>query len=171
MFQVNDLVVFGNHGICKVKAIGSLEMSAADEDRLYYTLKPLYEEEQQSAVYTPVDNQKTPLRAASTKEEALRLIERIPEIETIWVADERQREGQYKEIILNNDCEGWLQMVKTLHLKRQKRISEGKKNTAKDDFYFKMAEELLCGELAAVLEWDKAMVKSVISKKVSEEKS
>ncbi|MGL6216487.1 MAG: CarD family transcriptional regulator, partial [Lacrimispora sphenoides] len=41
MFQVNDLVVFGTHGICRVEAIGSLNMSAVDDDRLYYTLKPL----------------------------------------------------------------------------------------------------------------------------------
>ena len=80
MFQVNDLVVFGSHGICEVKEIGNLRMYEADEERTYYTLKPLYEEHQ-SAVYTPVDNRKTAIRAAATREEAMDLIDQIPSIE------------------------------------------------------------------------------------------
>ncbi|MEY8355085.1 CarD family transcriptional regulator [Lachnospiraceae bacterium 54-53] len=166
MFQVNDLVVFGTHGICKIKAIGSLNMSSADEDRLYYTLKPLYET-QQSAVYTPVDNLKAPIRAACTREEALEIIDRIPEIETVWVLDERQREGKYKEIMLKNDCIGWLQIIKTLYLKRQKRLAEGKKSTSKDDLYFKLAEDLLYGELASALEMDREAVKDIIAVRVN----
>lgn len=167
MFQVNDFVVFGTHGICQVKAIGSLSMSAADEDRLYYTLKPLYEA-QQSAIYTPVDNTKAPMRAAITKEKALDFIDRIPTIETIWVLDEKRREEKYKEIMLKNECCGWIQIIKTLYLKKQKRLAEGKKNTARDDFYLKLAEELLYGELAAALEVEKTDMKELIAKRIRE---
>ncbi|WP_243109924.1 CarD family transcriptional regulator [Clostridium sp. E02] len=170
MFQVNDLVVFGTHGICKVKSIGNLQMYAADEERLYYTLKPLYEEHQ-SAVYTPVDNRKTPIRPASTREEAIKLIDQIPEIETIWVLDDRQREGKFKELMLKNDCTGWMQIVKTLYLKKQKRLAEGKKNTAKDDLYYSMAEDLLYGELAVALDVDKTKIKNMITKRVHVEEN
>ena len=48
MYQVNDHVVYGNYGICVVKAIGKLEMDSAAKDRLYYTLEPLYSEKIQS---------------------------------------------------------------------------------------------------------------------------
>lgn len=167
MFQINDLVVFGTHGICQVKAVGSLSMSAADEGRLYYTLSPLYET-QQSIIYTPVDNAKAPMRAASTEKEALELIDRIPELETIWVFDEKKREEKYKEIMLKNECAGWVQIIKTLYLKKQKRLAEGKKSTAKDDFYFKLAEDLLYGELAAALHVDKAEVKDLIAGRIRE---
>lgn len=167
MFQVNDFVVFGTHGICQVRAIGSLSISAADEDRLYYTLKPLYEA-QQNAIYTPVDNTKAPIRGAVTRETALELIDQIPSMETIWVFDEKRREETYKEIMLKNECSGWIQIIKTLYLKKQKRLAEGKKNTAKDDFYLKLAEELLFGELAAALEVEKTDVKDLIAKRVRE---
>lgn len=170
MFQVNDLVMYGTHGICKVNAIGSLAMSAAQEDRLYYTLKPLYEE-QHSAVYTPVDNKKAAIRPAVTKEEALELIDQIPDIETIWVVDDRQREGKYKEIMQRNEGTGWMQIIKTLYLKKQKRLAEGKKSTAKDDFYFNMAQELLYGELAAALLMDRTKVKGLVEEQVSQEDS
>ncbi len=55
MFQVNDHVVYGNYGICVVKAIGSLEMDSVVKDRLYYTLEPLYSEK--NTIYTPVDKE------------------------------------------------------------------------------------------------------------------
>lgn len=168
MFQVNDLVVFGTHGICEVKEIGSLRMYAADDERVYYTLKPLYEEHQ-SAVYTPVDNRKTPIRAAATREEAINLIDQIPDIKTIWILDEREREGVFKEIMLKCECTGWMQIVKTLYLKKRKRLAEGKKNTAKDDFYFTRAEDLLYGELAAALEVDKDGIKDMVINRVYSE--
>ena len=37
MFQVKDHVVYGNHGICEVKAVGKLNMDAVDKDKIYYT--------------------------------------------------------------------------------------------------------------------------------------
>ena len=50
MYQVNDHVVYGNYGICVVKAIGKLEMDSAAKDRLYYTLEPMYSEK--NLIYT-----------------------------------------------------------------------------------------------------------------------
>ena len=72
MFSVNDHVVFGNHGICVIKAIGPLDLSIAERGRLYYTLEPLYA--QKNTIYTPVDNEKSSLRRAITREDALELI-------------------------------------------------------------------------------------------------
>jgi CarD family transcriptional regulator len=168
MFQVNDLVVFGTHGICRVEAIGKLNMSAADENRLYYTLKPLYEV-QRCVVYTPVDNVKAPVRAASTREEAIELFNRIPDTSTMWVSDERQREGIYKDIMMKNECTGWLQIIKTLYLKKQKAAIDEKKCTAKDETYFKMAEDLLYSELAAALEMEPTVVKDMVVDRVKAE--
>jgi CarD family transcriptional regulator len=168
MFQVNDLVVFGTHGICRVEAIGRLNMSSADEDRLYYTLRPLYEV-QHCVVYTPVDNLKAPVRAASTREEAIELINQIPDTPTMWVFDERQREGIYKDIMMKNECTGWLQIIKTLYLKKLKAAADEKKCTAKDESYFKMAEDLLYCELAAALEMEPTVVKDMVVTRVTAE--
>lgn len=104
MFSVNDHVVFGNHGICVIKAIGPLDLSIAERGRLYYTLEPLYA--QKNTIYTPVDNEKSSLRRAITREEALELIDRIPQVETVWILDEKRREEKYKEIMKQNDCMG-----------------------------------------------------------------
>ena len=68
--------------------------------------------------------------------------------------------------MLKSECAGWMQIVKTLYLKKRKRLAEGKKNTAKDDFYFNKAEDLLYGELAAALEVDKDGIKDMVMSRV-----
>ena len=166
MFQVNDHVVYGNYGICVVKAIGSLEMDSVVKDRLYYTLEPLYT--QKNTIYTPVDSEKNSLRRAITREEALELIDRIPQVETVWVPDEKRREERYREIMRQNDCMGWMQIIKTLYLKKQKRLAEGRKNTARDELYLKLAEDFLYGEFAAALDVEKGEVEDLIGRRVRE---
>ena len=166
MFSVNDHVVFGNHGICVIKAIGPLDLGIAERGRLYYTLEPLYT--QKNTIYTPVDSEKNSLRRAITREEALELIDRIPQVETVWVPDEKRREERYREIMRQNDCMGWMQIIKTLYLKRQKRLAEGRKNTARVELYLKLAEDFLYGEFAAALDVEKGEVEDLIGRRVRE---
>ena len=166
MFSVNDYVVFGNHGICVIKAIGPLDLGIAERGRLYYTLEPLYT--QKNTIYTPVDSEKNSLRRAITREEALELIDRIPQVETVWVPDEKRREERYREIMRQNDCMGWMQIIKTLYLKKQKRLAEGRKNTAHDELNLKLAEDFLYGEFAAALDVEKDEVEDLIGRRVRE---
>ena len=43
MYQVNDSVMYGTHGVCEVTAVGRLSMSVADRKKKYYTLRPVYQ--------------------------------------------------------------------------------------------------------------------------------
>ncbi|RHU94694.1 CarD family transcriptional regulator [Clostridium sp. OM07-9AC] len=95
MYQVNDSVVYGTHGVCEVTAVGRLSMSVADRKKKYYTLRPVYQKD--SLVYVPVDHIKLPMRLVLGKEEAEKLVEEIPSLETIWIVNEKERESQYKE--------------------------------------------------------------------------
>ena len=36
MYKVNDLIVYGNEGVCKVEAIEVMNVTAVANDRLYY---------------------------------------------------------------------------------------------------------------------------------------
>ena len=94
MYLVGEYIVYGTSGVCKVEAIGPMEISGVNKDKLYYTLAPLYSKG--SKVFTPVDNDKVVMRPVLTKEEARELIEQIPTIELLWVADEKRREDIYK---------------------------------------------------------------------------
>ena len=55
-----------------------------------------------------------------------------------------------------------INFYKTLYLCRQERVEAGKKNTAVDERYFKLAENHLHSELAFALQVDKEKVQEMI---------
>ena len=146
MYQVNDSVVYGTHGVCEVTAVGRLSMSVADRKKKYYTLRPVYQKD--SLVYVPVDHIKLPMRLVLGKEEAEKLVEEIPSLETIWIVNEKERESQYKEAVRSGDCGELVRIIKPIYLHEKERMDKGKKVAAVDERYFHQAEELLYGELA-----------------------
>lgn len=165
MFQINDFVIYGSNGVCMIKDIGPLNIPGIPEDRIYYTLVPYYTKDSQ--IFTPVDSNKVIMRPLIHKEAIMQLIEEIPDIELLWVKDEKQRETQYKETLRKCDCRELIRIIKTIHQRMQNRIAEGKKVTASDEKYFHLAEESLYGEFAITLGIPRDQVREFISGKVS----
>lgn len=149
MFEIGEYVVYGNHGVCKVENIGKLDMKGENRDKLYYWLTPVCG--QGSKIYSPVDNPKTLMRNVLTKDAAEKLIDEVDEIETLWIKDEKQREAAYKKAIYSADCRCLLQIIKTIYLRKEERVKSGKKITATDERYFKLAEDRLYQELCVPL--------------------
>ena len=83
MFQVGEYVLYGINGICRVAEIGPSPYDKADT-RTFYLLIPV-NNPMRSTIYTPVDNDRVPMRRLMTREEIDALIEAIPEIETLTV--------------------------------------------------------------------------------------
>ena len=166
MFKEGDIVVFGNNGVCRVDAVGPTDLFGSGQERLYYTLIPVYGSE--SKIFTPVDNQKVVCRAVISKEEAEKLIADIQDIEALWVPDERRREESYKAAVSKCDCLELIKIIKTLYLRKQARIAEGKKVTSSDERYLKLSEDRLYGEFAVALGIPKDEVKDYIFKCVEE---
>ena len=168
MFQVNDLIVYGNHGVCKVENVGTLSISMADKQKQYYTLRPVYQHE--SVIYAPVDNNKTIMRFVLSKEEVEDLIQDIPNIESAWVGNERERETQNRTALQTCDCRELVKIIKTLYNRKKSRIQDGKKVTVVDEKYFRQAEEQLYGELAFALEMPKDEVGAYIADSIEQKK-
>lgn len=164
MFQPGEFIYYGNSGICKVEEITRLNVAGADKDRQYYRLSPM--EGQGGVIYTPVDNQKVQMRRVLNKEEANQLITSIPEIQELWISEEKQREQNYKKALKSPDCRCWIQIIKTLYLRKQSRISQGKKITATDEKYLKSAENRLYSELALALGQPKENMEQYITERL-----
>lgn len=164
MFQVDDYIVYGGNGVCKVLDIGIPTISGIDKNRQYYTLQPIYQNG--STIYAPVDNEKVVIRKTISKEEANELINNIPSIVILWVEDDKMREEKYKEAMRKYDCKEWIKIIKTLYLRKARRFAEGKKITAIDDRYLKKAEEYLFCELAIPLNISKEQVEHFIEQQV-----
>ncbi len=167
MFQAGDVIVCGTHGVCRVEKVGPLSSAVADRDRLYYTLKPLYE--RGSVVFTPVDNEKMVIRPVISREEALRLIDGIRDAEALGIEDERKREENYKTALKSCRAEELVKMIKTINARKRSRAARGKKATDADSRYVKLAEDYLYGELALSLDLERDQVKAFVRERIGEE--
>lgn len=149
MYQINDYVIYGEYGVCKVADISTPPIAGIDKNSKYYILHPL--RTAGHTIYTPIDNTKVAMRRVLTKEEALELINQIPDIEALWIANDKIREEYYKKALRSNNIVEWVKIVKALYLRKEERKSEGKSMSATDDRYFKIAELCLYDELSLVL--------------------
>lgn len=161
MFKVGDYVICGNKGVCTVESITTLNIAGVDKEREYYILKPLYMGG--STVYVPVDSSKESMRSVLKRDEAQKLIEAIPRIPLMVITNEKLTEQMYKDCIKKNSCEELVKMIKTIYLRKQKRIQAGRKVTAVDAKYSHMAEENLYGELAVALNMNRKDVEGCVT--------
>ena len=150
MFNIGEYIVYGNRGVCEVADVSKMSMSAMDKDKLYYTLIPVYA--RGSKIYSPVDNTKVAIRPIISHEEAIELIDNIPDIGLVEDVDEKKREVVYKDAMKTGKCEELIKVIKTLYKRREIRLAGGKKFTAVDERYFNSARDCLYGELAIALD-------------------
>ena len=165
MFNIGDYVICGSNGVCKVEKIGTLDVSGISKDRAYYTMDKVYSKG--SKVYIPVDNDKVTVRPVLSKEEAYSLIDQMENVEPLIIVDERKKSDIFKKSMQMYDCNELLRILKTLYFSKQKKLAEGKKETAGDSNYYRMAEDSLVGELAISLDMDRENVRQMIMEKVN----
>lgn len=164
MFEKDQLIMCGGHGVCRVVNVTGNPIDRLDKVRKFYVLEPVFEKG--STVYTPVDNDKVIMRRILNKEEAEELVGRITEIDTVWIQEEKGREQMYKEAIRTYDCQSLVQIIKTLYLRKQNRLKEGKKVLSSDEQYLHKAEELLYSEMSLALSIPKDEVEAYIREAV-----
>ena len=164
MFEKDQLIMCGGHGVCRVVDVTGNPIDVLDKVRKYYVLEPVFEKG--STVYTPVDNDKVIMRRIMNKEEAEELVGNITKINTVWIQEEKNREQKYKEAIRTYDCQSLVQIIKTLYLRKQDRLKEGKKVLSSDEQYLRKAEELLYGEMSLALSIPKEEVGRYIKEAV-----
>lgn len=150
MYQKGDYVVKIPEGICKIENVGHPDISKMTKTKEYYILVPMNEKE--SKIYLPVDHVDERIRNIISKEEAIQLIQSIPDITETEIQNEKMREQEYKAAILSGDNKKIVSIIKLIYARKQERIKQGKKSTATDDRYFKQAEDVLFSELSFVLD-------------------
>lgn len=161
MFGKGDLVVCGSKGVCIVEEITKLCMPGVDKDRDYYVLKPVYNDA--ATVYLPVDSGEDSMRRTLSREEANSLLEAIKDIQPLNVSNDKLLEQEYRGCLRTNMCEEWVKVLKTTYIRKQNRMKMGRKMTAVDAKYSRIAGDSLFGELAIVLDMPKEKVADYIS--------
>ena len=141
MLKSGDAVVYKCRGVYKVADIGTLNFSFADRKKRYYTLQSI--ENSRDKAYIPTDDERN-IRKPVSREEALELIGKLDDIETLGIKDEKLREQEYKNCISGYQPENWVRVLKTLYKRTKSRGSI----TSMDKKYHVLLEHALYSEFA-----------------------
>ena len=161
MFQVNDMVLYGTNGVCKLVDIDVRDCGGRMVE--YYILKPIYASN--STVFVPVNNEKltSKMRYVLTKEEIDEKIRLIPESSPGWIDDERTRKERFKDIVSRADTFELIQLIKTLLEHQEAVMARGKKLHVADERMLQEADKMICDEFSYVLGISKEEVPSYIT--------
>ena len=162
MFEAGDLVVYGSNGPCRVEAVGPMPGA----DGLYYTIRPMFSD---CVIRTPVST-KVPMRPVLSREEALALIDAIPEM-TAEVYHSRSAAllaEHYSESLRTQRCADLVELTMSIYRKKKQAEEEKRKFGQVDERFMKRGEELLFGELSVALEIPPDSVQAFIEERLSE---
>lgn len=148
MFKINDYVVYNTTGVCKIIDIRK-EKGISNNDMDYYVLEPAYDKN--LTIKTPVNNPKVLMRNIITKDEILELIAAMPNNESPWISDDRERNETFKAALKSLDSEKWIKLIRTIYIAKQKKTELGKKLSKADEEIMKIAEKNLNEEFALAL--------------------
>ena len=162
MYQVGEQIVYGMTGVCRVEAVGPLDMQGAKEGVDYYTLVPVY---QGGRIFIPVDTAVFN-RPVMTKEEAMTFIEHIPEIESEICEDRNPRllNERYQGYLKSGDCTDLVRLIRAVYQKGKRAARTGRHLSQVDERSMRRAEEMLHNELASALGIEPGEVKGFITK-------
>ena len=160
MFKVDDYIMYGMTGVCKVIDITN-EKVVNGEKRDYYVLSPIHHDN--TIIKIPLDNNKIPMRKIISKGDVTSLINDMPNMDTLWIDDEKKRNNQFKMMLKSGKCED---LIKLIFNKRYAKSTSKKLNKA-DKEIIKEAERLLNEEFAVILNISPNEVNSYISSQIS----
>ncbi len=167
MFEIGDYIIYGNSGVCEVVEVGPIQLNERDKNEtLYYTLEPVFEKG--SKIYTPVGNKKVLMRLALNKDEAINLIDNMPNIEFDTELSDKEREQEIKVGLKSIDPEEWIKILKALYYRKCERHADGKKMTSSDEKYVQQAQDYLYGELSISMDIPKEEVSELVSSRLKD---
>ena len=149
MFEIGEYIVYGTSGICRVEYICTSPYDKSDT-RTFYLLVPV-NNPMSSTIYTPVDNERVPMRRLMNAEEVEALIGAIPSIGVLEVPVEKQRRELYRNTVGALRPEGYVSVIKTVEERRERLCAAHKHFPVSDMEYGRLAKQMLYSELSHVL--------------------
>ena len=157
MFKVDDYIMYGRTGVCKVIDITN-EKFINGEERKYYVLSPIHNNNN-TIIKIPLDNTKVPMRKIISKEDVTSLINDMSNMEELWIEDEKKRSNEFKTMLKSGKCEDLIKLIS--NKRHSKKLNKADKEIIKE------AERLVNEEFAIILNISPKEVNSYISSKKS----
>jgi CarD family transcriptional regulator len=149
MFKVNDVVIYGSAGICRIVDIRDEKLG--DEVNKYYILKPVFDEK--NTFFVPVlnENLTSKIHDILTYDEALEFAKKIRDIEPLWIDNDKERYVTYKTTLDRGSREEIVSVVKALREREASLFRFGKKLRGSDETTMRQGDKIIKNELAFVL--------------------
>ncbi|MBQ8392600.1 MAG: CarD family transcriptional regulator [Clostridia bacterium] len=148
MYTVGTTVIYGSEGACKISEITDNCFENSPNKRLYYVLIPVKGE---GKIFVPCDNEilVARMKKVLSPQEIKELISiDMPEIE--WIADNRQRNRTYKEMLQSYDRVKIIALAKLLYGIKCNTMDK-RRLYVSDEEILKRAIKLLHAEFSIVL--------------------
>lgn len=144
-YAVGALVLYGRTGVCRVEGVGTPHFQKSD-GRIYYTLRSVFSTCGE-LIYVPVDT--ASMRPLIGCEEAAGCLALISQLKPEGFHSRKPAEltAHYQEMLTSCRPKDCLLLIKEIYWKQK----SAKKLGQVDARYLKVAERLVCEELAAVL--------------------
>ena len=165
VYKVDDMVMYGSFGICKVTAIEKRDLTGEEQE--YYILKHINSEKNIFYVPTNNDTALSKIHPICSKAEVDELISHMNSEGLIWIDNDIKRKEEYSRIIKDADKHEIIRLIKTLYLRRKELAESGKKLRSTDENYLSLAENMLFEEFAYALDIDKSEVVEYIEKHIA----
>ena len=166
MLNVGDCVIYGSHGLCKVRDILVPAFLEKGNEKQYYMMVSAVDAG--SVIYVPVEGAEDKVRDVMSADDAEELICEIEDVDELDLPDGKKAEPEITGIIKRNIADEMMSLVKSLHKIKAMREAEGKKFAALNEKYLSIAEKLLYTELAFSLETGKDAIKERVLDELSQ---
>ncbi len=144
-FALNDIVLYGSNGVCKVDAIEERDMGT------YYILRPVHKSHTKLMVPTNNERLLNRIRAIPSAADAKQSIKAALSAEPCWISDANARKERAKEILESGTEYELLMLARSFYLHKQKVLEAGKKATSSDNGILRSAQERVRDEFSVVL--------------------
>ncbi|MBE5937802.1 MAG: CarD family transcriptional regulator [Lachnospiraceae bacterium] len=160
MFEINDAVIYGNQGLCKIEEIGERDFTGVK--RVYYVMRPVYQSS--STIYVPIDNEMSVSRMKKilSVEEIKELICNMPQENTKWIENDSVRKEKFRQILKEGSRSDLIGLIRAVYFHKRDIEEKGKKLHIADENAMKEAEKLLYDEFAYVLQIERTEVLNYI---------
>lgn len=148
MYQINDVIVYENGGVCKIADIGVPDFVTTEER--YYKLQPICDNG--GTIYVKLNSNKVFMRSVITKEEAENYLSEVDELEEIYSSNDKLRDREFQEAIKSCEFKRCLQVVKGITMERNRRNKTGKKLNMSDDRNLQRAGKLIAAECSVIFD-------------------
>ncbi|WP_047985935.1 CarD family transcriptional regulator [Ornithinibacillus californiensis] len=148
MFNIGELVVYSDHGVCKIDSIS--EKTYGGKTRTYYELHPI--EDSKLRINIPVNNVKVNMLKMMNKDQADTILKSFEEPGVEWIEDVKIRNKEYNKLIQSGDRLDISKVVNTLMKRKQEMVLEKRHIPEQDKKLLSKTLTILIEELAISLD-------------------